>query len=108
MLEAADLPEAVRQGTLDAAALQTALGDGYQVLNLTGCQVESLYYQLSRGCPVTARRASGSAAVIVGYDIYDNIWIYDPATQAVSALAGDDAAAQFEAGGNVFISYLKK
>ena len=45
---------------------------------------------------------------IVGYDIYDNIWIYDPGTQAVSALAWEDAEAQFGACGNVFISCQKK
>ena len=105
MLEESQLPEIVRQGTLDTEALQSGLGDGYSVLNLTGCSLESLYYQLSHGFPVIARQSDTSAAVIVGYDIYDNIWIYDPATQAVSALAWEDAEARFGACGNVFISY---
>ena len=105
MLEAEQLPEVIRQGSLDTAAVSQALGEKYTVLNLTGCSLESLYYQLSHGCPVVAKRAGAAAAVIVGYDIYDNIWIYDPSSQEVTPLAFEDAQAQFEAGGNVFVSY---
>lgn len=105
MLDENQLPDVILQGTLDADALGQALGENYTVLNLTGCSLESLYYQLSHGYPVVAQRAGAAAAVIIGYDIYDNIWIYDPGTQSVSALAFEDAQAQFEAGGNIFISY---
>ncbi len=105
MLDEEQLPEIIRQGTLDAAALGQALGSGYRVLNLTGCSLDSLYYQLSHGYPVAAKRDGAAAAVILGYDVYDNIWIYDPGTQAVTPLAFEDAQSQFEAAGNVFISY---
>lgn len=108
IIEASELPEVFRQGTADPAAIGDGLGEEYSVLNLTGCSLESLYYQLSRGCPVAARRSASSVVTIVGYDIYDNIWIYDPGTQAVSALAWEDAEAQFGACGNVFISCQKK
>ena len=105
MLDPEQLPEVILQGTVDAEAVSRALGADYRVLNLTGCSLESLYYQLSHGYPVVAQRAGAAAAVIVGYDIYDNIWICDPATREVTPLAFEDAQAQFEAGGNVFISY---
>lgn len=108
MLEASDLPEIIRQGTLDTDAIQNALGEEYSVVNLTGCSLESLYYQLSHRYPVLARQSESSVAVIVGYDIYDNIWIYDPASQAVSALAWEDAEARFASCGNVFLSYQKR
>ena len=108
MLEASDLPEIIRQGTLDTEAIQNALGEEYSVVNLTGCSLESLYYQLSHRYPVLARQSESSVAVIVGYDIYDNIWIYDPASQAVSALAWEDAEARFASCGNVFLSYQKR
>ena len=107
MLEASQLPEIFRQGTVDVSAIREALGDSCSVLDLTGCPLESLYYQLSHGNPIAARLSPSSVVTVVGYDIYDNIWIYDPASQAVRALAWEDAEAQFKACGNVFISCQK-
>ena len=73
-------------------------------MNLTGCSLGSIYYQISSGYPVAAKISAGETALIVGYDIY-NIWLYDAAAQAVKPMASDDAEAMLASLGNVFVSY---
>jgi hypothetical protein len=103
-LDPAQIPSTVLGAPLDEEILRQALGDGYEVLNLTGCTLENTYYQLSSGYPVIARTGAEETALIIGYDNY-NIWIYDPATQEAVPMASDDAEALLAAQGNMFISY---
>ena len=104
MLDTSQIPEGILNAPIDENTVREALGAGYAVMNLTGCSLESIYYQLSNGYPVIARVSADATAVIVGYDIY-NIWIYNPATQEVSPMASDDAEALMESLGNIFVSY---
>lgn len=106
-MTADQLLPAIAAGTLDENSLQAALGDAYTVLNLTGCSLDSVYYQVANNYPVVSKLASGEVVVIVGYDNY-NSWLYYPSTQQIAPMASDDSTAQFEAAGNVFLSYREK
>lgn len=103
-LETSGIPEGILQAPIDEASVQQSLGEGYTVLNLTGCSLDSIYYQISNGYPVIAKISAEETAVIIGYDIY-NIWLFTPATQEVKPVASDDAETLLASLGNVFVSY---
>ncbi len=103
-LDVATLPTEILQAPLDETWLQQALGDSYTVLNLSGCSLSSLRYQISNGYPVVAKVSDTGTTLMVGYDIY-NVWLYDAATGNVSAMALEDAEALFASAGNIFVSY---
>lgn len=105
-LNNADIPDVLLSGTLDEKALQEELGDTAQVINLTGCTLEEILYQISSDRAVIARKPDGTAAVIVGYDRY-NTRLYNFETGEHYYYAMDDSTALFEQGGNVFISYVE-
>ena len=50
-LDTETLPASVLAGSLDQEALAAELGDGYTVLNLTGCPLESVLYMVGKGYP---------------------------------------------------------
>lgn len=102
-----DIPQAVIAGSMDEKALEEALGGAADVMNLTGCTLEEVLYQLSSDRAVLARRADGTVALIVGYDRYNTL-LYDFATGEHTYYGMNDSKALFEGGGNVFISYMEK
>lgn len=106
-LDMASIPEALYTAPLDEATIQEIVGPDYLVMNLTGCTLSSVLYQISNGYPVAVRRGDGSSALIVGYDQY-NTWLYDVETQEMKANGMKDSTAEFEAAGNMFMSYRKK
>lgn len=107
-IDISTIPQALLDPQLDAAAVQQAVGDDYTVLNYSGCSTTSIRYQISRGYAVVAKFSDTKNVLIVGYDIYDNLWYYDPETQEVTAIGKNDSAAQFGAEGDLFLSYYKK
>ncbi len=106
-LNAADVPQGILTAAADEASVAEAVGDGYNAINLSGCLLDSVKYQISRGYGVVGQTGSG-AALILGYDIYDNIWLYNAQTGETYAVAFEDAEAMFKECGNVFISYDKE
>ena len=106
VLDINTIPEAVLTAPLDRAALEEALGEGYKVLNLTGCTQEAISYMISRGYPVLARTSATGNVLIVGYDA-ENVWVYDPTREkGVRAIASDDSRELFLNNGNCFMSYI--
>lgn len=101
-----DIPSVFLSGTLDEQALQDGVGDAAEVMNLTGCTLEEVLYRISEDCAVVARKPDGTAAVIVGYDRYNTL-LYNFETGEHYYYAMDDSTALFEAGGNIFISYVE-
>lgn len=93
-------------GTLDEAQLQGLLQDEAQVLNLTGCSLEQVLYQVSRQRPVVVKISDTQSRVIVGYDRY-NTWLYNPETKEVSPMGMQDSTNLFASYGNVFVSYIE-
>lgn len=102
-----DIPAVILTGTMDETALQEALGDSADVLNLAGCTLEEVLYQLSCDRAVIARKPDGTTVVIVGYDRYNTLW-YDYATGEHTYYGINDSTELFLAGGNVFLSYVEK
>ncbi len=105
-LNESDIPEEVLKAPLDAKALQEALGDFATVMNLTGCSLDSVLYQVSMQRPVIAAIKGGKSLVIVGYDEYNTL-VYDPATGETSYMGLNDSTQAFEKAGNIFISYIE-
>ena len=104
-LNTEDVPEIIRSGSWDKDVLQQGLGDSGTVIDLTGCSLENVLYEISAQRAVIAKTGADSSVVIVGYDQY-NTWLLDPATGEVSPYGMNDSTALFEKAGNVFISYL--
>lgn len=77
------------------------------VLNLTGCSAEEMLYYVSVGNPVLGILDGNTAALIVGYDS-TGILICHPETGSVEKMSTESANAAFEAGGNIFYSYVKE
>ena len=104
-LNTTDIPEIIRTASLDVQNLQNGLGDSAKVIDLTGCSLENVLYEVSAQRAVIARTGSDSSVVIVGYDQY-NTYLLDPSTGEVKPYGMNDSTALFQQAGNVFISYL--
>lgn len=105
-LNTADIPAEFLKGTLDEEALQEDLGDEGTAINLTGCTLDSVLYEISAQRPVTAKTGNGTSVVIVGYDQY-NTYLYDPVTKETKPYGMNDSTQLFENAGNVFFSYIE-
>ena len=103
-LEIAAVPAGLLDAPMDESVVAGLIGEDFHVMNLTGCTLDEVYYQISAGYPVIAKTSAESSCIILGYDQY-NVWIFDPATGGLQAVASDDATAIFAANGNIFISY---
>ncbi len=105
LVDTSTVPEVVLSGTIDENTLQQLLGDDYTVLNMTGCTLDSVLYQVAKGNPVVARVSDGVNVAIVGYDNYNTI-LYYPATQEQKYMGMQDSTELFAQAGNVFIGYM--
>ncbi len=101
-----DIPEAFVTGDYDAESLQGKVDPSITVMDLSGCTLEMVLYQVSQGRAVATRLADGTAALIVGYDRYNTL-LYNFADGSHFYMGMNDSTAAFEAGGNVFVSYVK-
>lgn len=101
-----DIMPAFLTGEIDAERLQKSVGDAAVVLDLTGCTLEQVLYQVSRGRPVVTRRKDGTTTVIVGYDGY-NTKLYKFEDGSHYYFGMQDSTADFLAGGNVFVTYVE-
>ena len=89
----------------DSRSIPEALGDSLkEPVNLTGCTLDEVLYFVSSGKAVIAMRAEGQPVVITAYDEASVTW-YDPREGSVKQSI-KNAAAMFEAAGNIFISYI--
>ena len=102
-----DIPEVIRTGSWDKNKLQEGLGETGTVIDLSGCSLDSVLYEVSAQRAVVAKTGSDTSAVIVGYDEY-NTWLYDPATGETKPYGMNDSTELFQKAGNVFISYVEK
>ena len=105
-LNTSDIPEIIRTGSWDKAVLQEGLGDSGTVIDLSGCSLENVLYEISAQRAVIAKTGDNSSVVIVGYDEY-NTYLLDPATGEVKPYGMNDSTALFQKAGNIFISYLE-
>ncbi len=101
-----DIPEAFLSGEINAEKLQSAAGDTATVMDLSGCTLDQVLYQVSQGRAVVTRLQDGSTAVIVGYDRYNTL-LYNFDTGEHYYMGIQDSTASMEAGGNIFVSYVE-
>ena len=106
-LNTTDIPEIIRTASLDVQNLQNGLGDSAKVIDLTGCSLENVLYEVSAQRAVIARTGSDSSVVIVGSDQY-NTYLLDPSTGEVKPYGMNDSTALFKNAGNMFITYLEQ
>ena len=89
---------------LTAAEVLDKYTDG-GALDITGLDITEILYYLDAGCPVLAVR-DGSAQLLVGYDMYNDIIIYDPLEGAAYVVTEETAEAMYSAYGYPFTTYL--
>ena len=100
-----DVPEIIRSGSWDKDKLQEGLGSAGTIIDLTGCSLENILYEVSAQRAVIAKTGADSSVVIVGFDEY-NTYIMDPSTGEVKPYGMNDSTTLFQKAGNVFITYL--
>lgn len=75
------------------------------VLNLTGCTLDSVLYYVGNGHPVLAMTDGKNAVLIIGYDGKNTV-IYNPLDTEVRKMGINDSREYFEKYGNKFVSYI--
>lgn len=105
-LNTGEVPGIILTGTMDLNKLREGMGAEYTVLDLTGCSLDSVLYEVSAQRPVIAKTGKGTSVVIVGYDEY-NTYLYYPETGETKPYGMNDSTELFEKAGNVFISFME-
>lgn len=78
---------------------------GKQVLELSGCSLNSVLYYVSRDLPVLAILRDGNAVLIVGYNELNTV-LMNPQTGKIYKMGMNDSREFFEANGNSFVTYI--
>ena len=107
MLNVEDIPTVMRDGSWNADALQEELGESGTVIDLSGCTLDSVLYEVSAQRPVLARTGKNTTALIVGYDEY-NTYLYDKNTGETYPYGMGDSTELFEKAGNLFLTYIER
>ena len=96
----------MKQKFTDTSTLQESLGTEGKVMDLSGCTLDSVLYEISAQRPVIAKTGSDTYVVIIGYDEY-NTYLYDPQKDESYPYGMNDSTELFEKAGNIFISYIE-
>lgn len=96
----------LRRGDSVLTILRESL-ENEQVLDLTGCTLDSVLYYVNKDIPVLAMLEDGSAVLVVGFNEKNTV-IMNPETGTVYKVGMNDSTAWFEQNGNRFITYIKK
>lgn len=105
LLTNAGIPADAKQLSGDSRSMPEILSDSLlEPVNLTGCTLEEVLYFVSGGKAVIAVKGNGSPVVLTAYDEGSVTW-FDPKEGSIKQ-SMKTAASQFEAAGNIFISYI--
>lgn len=96
----------LRRGDSVLTILKESLEDK-QILDLTGCTLDSVLYYVNKDIPVLAMMEDGSAVLIIGFNEKNTV-IMNPETGTVYKVGMNDSTAWFEQNGNRFITYIKE
>lgn len=94
------------QGMTILEILEDNLEDA-QILDLTGCNLDSMLYYVNRDIPVLALLENGEAVLVTGFNEY-NVVIMEPSTGTLYKMGMNDSAEWFEENGNCFITYMRR
>ena len=101
-----ELPDILLQGTYDIKTLKKSLKKTGTVIDLSGCSLDSVLYEVSAQRPVIAKTGDNTSVVIVGYDEY-NTYLYDPVKKETYPYGMNDSTDLFQKAGNIFITYIE-
>ncbi|QNM04353.1 cysteine peptidase family C39 domain-containing protein [Qiania dongpingensis] len=102
--------------TMDVAGELASGRTAYEILNeafsgraldLHGCILNQVLYYVDCGYPVLALTENDKAELIIGYDVYKNLIIYDSLTGGTYKISQDDAEAYYASYGYPFVSWIK-
>lgn len=95
----------LRRGDSVLTILKESLEDK-QILDLTGCTLDSVLYYVNKDIPVLVMMEDGSAVLLIGFNEKNTV-IMNPETGTVYKVGMNDSTAWFEQNGNRFITYIK-
>lgn len=78
-----------------------------QVMDLTGCTLDSVLYYVNYDIPVLALLSDGNAVLIVGFNEQNTV-LMDPMSGRVYKKGMNDSKEWFEENGNRFITYISE
>lgn len=94
------------QGQTVKEILEENLEDA-QILDLTGCNLDSVLYYVNQDIPVLALLKNGEAVLVTGFNEY-NVVIMEPSAEVPLYKKGmNDATEWFAENGNNFITYTR-
>ena len=91
---------------MDKKVLKKKLRKTGTVIDLSGCSLDSVLYEVSAQRPVIAKTGDNTSVVIVGYDEY-NTYLYDPVKKETYPYGMNDSTDLFQKAGNIFITYIE-
>lgn len=96
----------LQQGITAVEILENNLPDA-QILELSGCTLNSVLYYVNRDIPVLATLNDGNAVLIVGFNELNTV-LMDPQNGEVYKKGINDSTEWFEENGNSFITYIRE
>lgn len=100
-----DAQEALDNGETAVEILGNNLHDA-RVVDLTGCNLDTILYFTNRDIPVLATLEDGEAVLVVGFNQY-NVVIMEPKTGKLYKKGMNDSTQWFEENGNQFVTYFR-
>ncbi len=78
-----------------------------QILDLAGCELDTVLYYVNQDIPVLALLNNGEAVLITGFNEY-NIVVMNPSDGTLSKKGMNDSAEWFKENGNNFVTYIRR
>ncbi len=100
-----DSEQLLTQGKNVMEILEENLEDA-QILDLTGCNLDSVLHYVNQDIPVLAMLENGEAVLITGFNDF-NVVVMDPVEGTLEKRGMNDSAKWFEENGNRFVTYIR-
>jgi hypothetical protein len=78
-----------------------------EIINLTGCPMDVVYYYLNQDIPVLAITENGGGILLTGFNSGELVWM-DSAAGSLHKVSKEESRKTFERGNNNFITYIRK
>lgn len=95
----------LNQGYSVLEILNTAL-EGYEILDLTGCSLDTVLYYTNMDIPVLVMLNDESAVLLIGFNDKEVV-IMNPDKNEIYKITNEEAIDWFKENGNCYITYLK-
>ena len=101
-----DADEGLANGMVPEDILGKYMADR-EIINLTGCPMDVVYYYLNRDIPVLAITENGGGILLTGFNSGEIVWM-DAAAGSLHKVSKEESRKAFERGNNNFITYIRK